>query len=503
MTEGSAKDDLFSIFKISPDGRERCLRRDPDCGRRPAGPRSSSWTSRARTAARFQSRILEPGTTVTVCWSPDGSRLALNLLDQRTKEGSIALVDLDGSNFRKLPLPPGRWNLLVCDWNTLTPGLKVGAPDETLDLKTPRGRYQALLQEIKKEKPFQPRKYLGRFLEITDSAPNDPAAIDALIWIITFGADGPEFSRAIDLLAQGHAAGRKVGHAALTLTGKAAPAAEGLIRAVVEKNPDQYIKGLACLALGQYLKHQSERVREIREDPDSARAWEAIFVEEGSGKESFARFRGRDPDAMMKEADAIFERIGKEFGGLSSQGDRLSKAAFTELVKDANAELYEMRNLCIGKPAPEIAGQDVDGKLFKLSDYRGKVVVVTFWATWCGSCLAMNESERSLVKRMQGKPFALLGVNGDEDRDKLKEWMKKEDITWRSWWDGGGSANTPGPIARQFNVHGWPTIYILDHRSVIRHKFLGSTQRLDAAINTLVEAVENGGNVSRIHRPGS
>ena len=276
-----------------------------------------------------------------------------------------------------------------------------------------------------------------------------------------------------------------------------------MIRAVVEKNPDQYIKGLACLALGRYLKHQSERVREIREDPDSARAWEAIFVEEGSGKDSFARFRGRDPDAMMKEADAVFVRIGKEFGGLSSQGDRLSKAAFTELVKDANAELYEIRNLCAGKPAPEIAGQDVDGKSFKLSDYRGKVVVVSFWATWCGSCLAMNESERSLVKRMQGKPFALLGVNGDEDRDKLKEWMKKEDITWRSWWDGGGNANTPGPISRQFNVHGWPTLYLLDHRGVIRHKFLGSTQRLDAAINALVEAVENGGDVSRINRPGS
>ena len=64
----------------------------------------------------------------------------------------------------------------------------------------------------------------------------------------------------------------------------------------------------------------------------------------------------------------------------------------------------------------------------------------------------MNAYERSLVKRMQGKPFALLGVNGDEDKDKLKEWMKKEEITWRSWWDGGGSATRQGPISRQFNI---------------------------------------------------
>jgi peroxiredoxin len=463
----------------------------------------------------------EYGTPVKVCWSPDGSRLALNLADMRTKEGSIVFFNLDGSNFRKLPLPPGRWNIHVCDWNTLTPGLKVGAPEATPDLKTPRGRYQALRREIEtesrdfraeykkaktdeersrisKEKSFQPRRYVGRFLEIADSAPNDPAAIDALIWVITFGNDGPEFSRAIDLLAQGRAASRKAGHAALALTGKAAPAAERLIRAVIEKNPDQYIKGLACLALGQYLKHQSERIREIREDPEAARAWEATFLEEGSGKESFAQFSGRDPAAMLKEAETFFERIGREFGGLSSQGDRLSKAAFTKLVKDANAELYEIRNLCVGKPAPEIVGQDIDGKPFKLSDYRGKVVVVSFWATWYASCVDMNAYERSLVKRMQGKPFALLGVNGDEDKDKLKEWMKKEEFTWRSWWDGGGSANTTGPIAKQFNVNVWPTLYVLDHRGVIRHKFLGSpgTARLDATVNTLVEAVENGGDLT-------
>ena len=104
---------------------------------------------------------------------------------------------------------------------------------------------------------------------------------------------------------------------------------------------------------------------------------------------------------------------------------------------------------------------------------------------------------------MQGKPFALLGVNGDEDKDKLREWIKKEGLTWRSWWDGGGSANTPGPISRQFNIDGWPTIYILDHRGIIRHKLLGSTSRLDSAVNALVEAVDNDGGVSRIHRPGS
>jgi hypothetical protein len=131
------------------------------------------------------------------------------------------------------------------------------------------------------------------------------------------------------------------------------------MRAVIEKNSDQYIKGLACLALGRYLKHQSDRVRDIRDDAEAAKAWEAVFVEEGSDKESFTRFRARDPDAMMKEAEAIFERIGKEFGSLPSQGDRLNKHAIATLVADADAELYEIRNLCAGRAAPEIAGEDM------------------------------------------------------------------------------------------------------------------------------------------------
>jgi hypothetical protein len=99
----------------------------------------------------------------------------------------------------------------------------------------------------------------------------------------------------------------------------------------------------------------------------------------------------------------------------------------------------------------------------------------------------MYPHERSLVKKLEGKPFVLLGVNSDRDKDKLKERMKEESITWRSWWDGG---DTNGPIANQFNVHGWPTLYIIDHRGVIRHKYLGfpGPERFDSAIDALLEA---------------
>ena len=206
LTEGSAKDDLFSIFKISPDGRSVAYA-------------EIKTVDNVRHARLFVVDIegkhrreipitFEPGMTVTVRWSPDGSRLGLNLHRRRDQgSGSIALVDLDGSNFRKVPLPPGRWNLHVCDWKRLAPGLRPQSLDQPPDPKTTRGRYQALLEEyetafrltikpqerqdgrgadrVYREKYPQPRSYIGRFLQIAESAPADPAAVDALIWIVT------------------------------------------------------------------------------------------------------------------------------------------------------------------------------------------------------------------------------------------------------------------------------------------------------------------------------
>ena len=97
----------------------------------------------------------------------------------------------------------------------------------------------------------------------------------------------------------------------------------------------------------------------------------------------------------------------------------------------------------------------------------------------------MYPHERSLVKRLEGKPFALLGVNSDP-KDRLRQAMKKENITWRSWWDGG---NTGGPIAKAWNVSGWPTIYVLDAKGVIREKNVRG-EEMDKAVDKLLTELE-------------
>jgi hypothetical protein len=99
----------------------------------------------------------------------------------------------------------------------------------------------------------------------------------------------------------------------------------------------------------------------------------------------------------------------------------------------------------------------------------------------------MYPHERSLVKRLADKPFALIGINSDKDRDQLKKSMEQEQITWRSWWDGG---STGGPIATAWSVRGWPTIYVLDDKGVIRAKNVRG-ERMDEAVDKLLKELED------------
>jgi len=97
----------------------------------------------------------------------------------------------------------------------------------------------------------------------------------------------------------------------------------------------------------------------------------------------------------------------------------------------------------------------------------------------------MYPHERSLVKRFADVPFEILGVNSDPDRESIRRIVKEKNLTWRSWWNGPEGPGTPGGIAEQWNVSGWPTTYVIDHKGVIRFKNVRGEQ-LDQAIERLL-----------------
>lgn len=98
----------------------------------------------------------------------------------------------------------------------------------------------------------------------------------------------------------------------------------------------------------------------------------------------------------------------------------------------------------------------------------------------------MYPHERSLVKNFEGKPFVILAVNSDP-KDRLKKLYKDKTISWRAWWDDG---DTSGPIATSWNVHGWPTIYVLDGKGVIRAKNMRDKQ-LEKELEQLLAEMEH------------
>ena len=136
----------------------------------------------------------------------------------------------------------------------------------------------------------------------------------------------------------------------------------------------------------------------------------------------------------------------------------------------------------IGSTPPDIQGVDMSGKPMKLSDYRGKVVVVVFWSSACGPCMTMIPHEQELVKRLKDKPFVLLGVNAWDSHDTAVATIAKEKMTWPSWFDNG----TDGPICRLWDIHGLPAIFVLDTNGVVRHEDVRGGD-LDQAIYSLLE----------------
>lgn len=288
--------------------------------------------------------------------------------------------------------------------------------------------------------------------------PHDPAVVEALRFVIKNAGRGPgdQSYRAMELL-QGHEREPGMGEVCGRIFHFGHfPVAEALIRAVLERHPERFDRGQACHQLAVYKMLQAGMVRRIRERPatideyiherhKTATAW---FVKEA------------DLDALDHEAETLLERVVAEFAYVPDWYDKRPLGAVAE------GELFALRNLSVGKVAPEVVWRDHEGKPFALGDYRGKVVVLTFSGNWCGPCVGMYPLERELVTRHASKPFALLSVSTDNRRETLRESISRGDITWRCWWDGGMT----GPITTRWGIRSFPSIFVLDKAGMIRFK---------------------------------
>jgi len=137
----------------------------------------------------------------------------------------------------------------------------------------------------------------------------------------------------------------------------------------------------------------------------------------------------------------------------------------------------------VGRTAPDFSGKTIDGATFGLADLRGKVVVLDFWATWCPPCRAMIPHEREMVRRLSGKPFALVSISADSDEKAFRDFVREERMDWTHLLDG-----PDGPIIKKYEVEYYPNIYVLDANGVIRYKDIRDRE-LERAVEKLLAEV--------------
>ena len=326
------------------------------------------------------------------------------------------------------------------------------------------------------EKRPKPVPSAARLVGWADRNPKDPVATDLLATVVRHGRFTVDAQKAANILSRDHLDlhGVQFTEIATQVMVWPRPVAERWLRAYLDKSPNRQTRAMACYELALYKKWLLERATQ-----EMDAGW-IEQLERNFGKGSTDYLKDLDSDRLTNEAISLFDQLIGEFGDAELSGKRLAD--------DARPHLLELTRLAIGKAALEIEADDLDGVPFRLTQYRGKVVVLTCWATWCGPCMAMVPHERALVKRFEGRPFALLGINGDQDNDAAKRAVREHQINWRSWRDASAKKE---PISNSWNVRTWPTIYVIDHNGIIRYKNLKGRE-LEEAVERLLQEAESG-----------
>jgi thiol-disulfide isomerase/thioredoxin len=121
----------------------------------------------------------------------------------------------------------------------------------------------------------------------------------------------------------------------------------------------------------------------------------------------------------------------------------------------------------------------------KLSDQRGKIVMLVFWGSWCGPCMAEVPRERKLMTTFAGRPFTVIGINSGDSKENAAKAIKDNKMTWPSFFDG-----PDGPIVGRWNISSFPSVYLLDAKGVIVARNLQDDEDADDVIAAAVKAAE-------------
>ena len=277
---------------------------------------------------------------------------------------SLSVVAAGGSGQDKPPTPAEQYQSLRKEYDRMPSG---GVP------KTDPELLQFVGSIYKHHFAVAPK-----FLELAEKYPNDPIALDALTqavwqvnttpWPVEMVGEDTARAKAFELIQRDHVRSDKLGPLCQRISYGFCKEYETFLRAVAAKNPHKSVQATATLSLAHFLNNRLGRIELCREQPELAKQFGALY-----GKEYIADLMRQDDEKAVKEVEAVFEQAAEKYGDVKLPGG-------DTVAERTKAELFEIRNLRVGKQAPDIEGEAQDGKRFKLSDYRGKVVLLDFWS---------------------------------------------------------------------------------------------------------------------------
>ena len=187
------------------------------------------------------------------------------------------------------------------------------------------------------------------------------------------------------------------------------------------------------------------------------------------------------------KADEVYKKLidHPEFGSRSYA--KLAKKIFEQDKSSRKGELPNRAatsatrpNELIGKPAPGFQVKDLKGKELSLKKYRGQVVLLDFWATWCGPCIAELPNVKKAYANYKDQKFQIIGISLDRSTATLETFIKREGLAWDHYWDGDQK------VSNQYGVTGIPSTFLIDGEGVIRKTNLRG-HSLEIAVAELVK----------------